>query len=295
VSIAYPIMTSPPEVLRVDHNHGLALGTTELRNQVVTADDARGIVWMWEPPQANSIYCISADPCKGITGWNRLLRTRDDAKIDNAAIEVFKKAKMPGLPDTQVCEFFAPLDPYDLAPVVNTLGRIYGGSQDDGQALCIIEVWPGPGAATQRELWEKYGYTNMFVWKHLDRPGMNPIASYGWSSTKKSVRDLWIKGVRHITMDMLHVNSPWLVEEMANCENNPDTMRGAAIFGYHDDLVSASLMNLWALHDWTGQVETVPTTSVETNTNTPDWQCSDVSFEDMEEQWEETVENMLSS
>jgi hypothetical protein len=293
MSIDYPIITSPPETLRVDHNHGLTLGDKSIRESVITSNEARGIVWMWEPPKPNASYCISADPCKGITGWNRHLRTRDDDKIDNAAIEVIKKSPTPGKPDVQVCEFFAPVDPYDLAPIINTLGRLYGGSQDDGQALCIIEVWPGPGLATQRELWEKFGYTNMFVWKYLDRPGMHFTTSFGWSSTRKSVRDLWIKGVRHITMDMLIINSPFLIEEMANCENNPETMRGAAIYGYHDDLVSATLLNLWALHDWTGQVENIRTESVSTLKKEPDWQRSDVSYEEMMEQWEDTMEEML--
>ena len=51
----------------------------------------------------------------------------------------------------------------DLGDVANAVGRMYGGDNEDGQALAIIEVWPGPGEPCQRRMISKYGYTHLYV------------------------------------------------------------------------------------------------------------------------------------
>src|SRR5581483_3290707 len=92
--------------------------------------DPRGVVFLYEPPNPRSRYILGCDPTQGRTGWSRYNRSEDDAKIDNGAIEVIRIGRgepdTPGfIPDTQVAEFAAPVDPYDLAGVVNVLGRLY--------------------------------------------------------------------------------------------------------------------------------------------------------------------------
>ena len=142
---------------------------------------------------------------------------------------------------------------------------------------------------------EKHGYTNIFVNKMPTKPGVMTSTSYGWTASQRSVPYLWSKGLRHIQLGKVQINSPWLVEEMANCQYDPTKQRGAAVGNRHDDRVSALLMALWAAHDWTGQIEHIPTESVSTESHTPNWQASDVSYEDMLAQWEDTVEGLLST
>jgi hypothetical protein len=283
--------STPPAVIQIDHKHGLSLCDRDLRDEFIV--DPRGLVWIWEPPVPSATYVLSADPTKGIPGWCRSLRSQDDHRTDNAAVQVLRKGDGTSKhPDRQVAEYAAPIDPFDLAPVLNILGRMYGGSQEDGQALCIIEVWPGPGLQTQRTLLESYGYTNFFIWKYLDRAGLKYTTSLGWNSTTRSVRDLWILGTHHIEAGYVALNSPWLIDEMTDCENDPVKMRGKSVYGRHDDRVSALLMGLWVANDWTGQVENLPTVAVDSTTE-PNWQASDLSAEDMMTRMDELFEESL--
>jgi hypothetical protein len=257
--------------------------------------DPRGIVWVFEPPSHRQTYVLGCDPTKGITGWRPELRTQDDAKIDNGAIEIIRKGRSADDPDVQVCEFAAPIDPYELAVYCNLLGRLYAGSDESGQCLTIIEVWPGPGLPTQRELINRYGYTNLFVWKYLDSLSVRATHSLGWTSTQKSVRDLWIMGTRHIQGRHFLPASPWLVDEMADCETDMNKMAGKAIYGRHDDRVRALLMAIWAAHDWTFQADIPDEVKVDTGAPGLDWQRSDISAEDMYSEWEERFSASLDN
>src|SRR5690348_8215507 len=53
--------------------------------------DPRGQLLVWEPPSDNADYIAGVDPTMGILGWNRQLRTDEEEKHDNAAIEVFRR------------------------------------------------------------------------------------------------------------------------------------------------------------------------------------------------------------
>ena len=251
--------------------------------------DPRGLLLILEPPSPKEIYCMGVDPTVGVPGWNRHLRTRDDIRIDNGAIEVIKIGK-GGKPDVQVAEYAAPIDPEDLADVADALGRFYAGSDDSGQCLCVIEVWPGPGLLTQRRMINTHGYYNHFVWKYLDTVSVYATNSLGWQSSPKSVRDLWIRGTRFICLDKVKVLSPWLCEEMAHCESDAIKMTAKAASGKHDDRVRAFLMALWAAHDWTYQLENVPAEVVAGKV--PNWQASDISLSRMWDAWADQFDAM---
>src|SRR6266436_2478220 len=150
------------------------------RNEIIASadpdyDDPRGMLWLWEPPRRNANYIVSCDPSYGIAGWNRFLKRENDEEVDNGAVEVIRC----GNPDVQVAEFAAPVDAEDIAMVVNFLGRMYCGTSEDEQALAIVEVQPGPGLLTQRELINRYGYTNLFPWQHLDSMAVEVTRAYG--------------------------------------------------------------------------------------------------------------------
>jgi len=248
--------------------------------------DPRGIAWLYEAPSTRAAYVMGIDPSVGITGWDRSLRTRDDTKTDNGAIEIIRVGRN-GEPDVQVCEYAAPIDPEDLADVANALGRLYSGSDENEQCLCIPEVYPGPGLLTLRKMINQYGYGNWFVWKYLDTMTTKPTNALGWTATPKSVRDLWIRASRHIARGGLVIHSESLIEEMRDCEQDPLKMTAKAIYGRHDDRVRAMLMAIWAAHDWTGQIELDTHSRVESGVPAPVWQASDISSDRMLEAWED--------
>lgn len=253
--------------------------------------DPRGLIFLFEPPNPRARYVLGVDAAQGRTGWNRWNRIGDDTDTDNGAIVVIRLGTgEPGSPnfkpDYQVAEYAAPIDPYDLAKVANALGRMYGGNNEDGQAHCIVEVWPGPGGPTQRTMMETYGYSNFYRWQFLDT-GMTSERSkfdFGWYSTKQSMQHLWTRGLRLIHRKQLVFKSEHLVEEFADCEMDLVRLRGAAARG-HDDRATACLLALWAGHNWTFNIE--PVVSRVDQGPVVEYQATDVSSERMVDLWNE--------
>jgi len=264
----------------------LKVGNYEIVGAENLNDDPRGLVHVWEPPMAHATYVISCDPSYGIAGWSRELRTEDDEKTDNCAIEVIRCGNGKR-PDVQVAEYAAPIDAEDAAGVVNFLGRMYAGREEDGQALAIVEVQPGPGLLTQRELINRFGYTNLFLWQHLDRMALTQTQAYGWYSSRQSRQMLWIRGTRHINQRKLIINSPWLVEEMTDCVlDNFLSFTARAQWGAHDDRMVATLLAIWAANEW--NFENAPEEAASPSVpDAPDYQATDVSYEDTVAAWNE--------
>jgi len=258
----------------------------KMRKEEVADGDPRGVVWIFEPPRPGATYVMGVDATKGIPGWHRQLRTNDDGKTDNGAIEVLRVGK-EGQPDVQVAEYAAPVDPEDLADVCNALGRLYAGRSDDGQCLANVEVWPGPGWMTVKKLIHVHGYTNIWVPKFINTlQPQGPRNVIGWQSNVRSMRDLWIKGTRHLSLGGFIPHSPWLVEEFTDCEVDRVKMTAKASFGTHDDRAIACLLAIWAAHDWSfGVIET--TREDVRDRPEPNWQASDISADRLWDQWEE--------
>jgi hypothetical protein len=258
--------------------------TTVLQEIEPDPRDPRGLIWLFEKPSDKATYIIGVDPAMGRAHWDRSLRTQDDEKTDNSAIEVVRLGKN-GRPDAQVAEFAAPVDPYDLAAYVNFLGRLYKGVEEE-TAMCIIETYPGPGHGTQHELIEKFGYTNFFQQKYIDDPTPRSRSFGSFYAMPKDVRELWIRGTRHIISRKIELRSTFLVEELAGCIINREKARGMAAYGSKDDRVSALLLCIYARLDWTGQVLTEDA-KLEVEIGPPkDWQRRDCSAEEMMEDWE---------
>lgn len=258
----------------------ISVGKYTLQGVEVEDEDPRGIVQVWEPPRPSANYVVSCDPSYGLAGWHRNLRTEDDEKTDNCAVEVIRCGNGRG-PDVQVAEYAAPIDAEDAASVVNFLGRMYGGANEDDQALAIVEVQPGPGLLTQRELINHFGYSNLFIWQHLDQLQLKQTLSYGWFSSRQSRQALWIRGTRHINKKKIVLNSPWLIEEMTDCVlDNFLSFTARAQWGAHDDRIVALLMGIWAANEW--NFENAPEEQSQAiNTSAPDYQRSDIAYDDM--------------
>ena len=269
--------------------NNLRIGNYEMVDAKLDPTDPRGLILVWEPPRSSAQYVLGVDPTVGITGWDRTLRTREDARTDNATIQVLKV----GTPDVQVAEFAAPIDTYELAPVVNFLGRMYGGSHEEGMALACIEVAPGPGWSTQTELVQKFGYTNLPPWILEGGLSRQITPKFGWHSSRSTRRDLWIKGMHHINSRKVVIQSPHLIEEMVDCKHdNFLSATARAGWGAHDDRVVAFLIALWYAHEWS--MDWAPTDAAKPEiTNAPDYQRCDMSLEGMNDDWDERFNAML--
>jgi hypothetical protein len=192
----------------------------------------------------------------------------------------------------QAASYAAPIDPYDLATVVNAAGRLYAGRSENNQALAIIEIRPGPGEATQKTLIDRYGYTNLYIRQHFDMPLQNKGPDFGWVSNKQSMQHLWTRGLRAIHKKQVIFRNKFIVEEFANAEMDMVKLRGAGAHGAHDDIVTAALLAIWGAYNWSFNPEPDNSTRALAN-NKPEWQRSSVSSRDMYDQWEEIIADMF--
>lgn len=267
-------MSGFPEIYTVGRNRVEKMDPREYDG------DPRGIVWMWEAPVKSATYVLGCDPTVGRTGWNRYGRCKEDAKTDNGAIEIIKVGR-DGAPDRQVCEYAAPIDAFDLGYVINALGRLYAGA-DEEQCKVIIEVFPGPGAGTLQTCLE-LGYVNHFRWEYYGDTPATPTKAMGWHASPRTNRDLWVKASRHLVLQNCIVRSPWLVEEFADCRMNVEKDY-AENPGGHDDRVRAFCLALWVANSWTVNLDRV-TEKVVAN-EVPDPQCSDSTLDEIRSQWD---------
>lgn len=258
-------------------------------------EDERGIIWLWEPPSPGGVYFMGVDAANGIVGWTRQFRRDDDRETDNGVVEVYRyyDGRKPDM--LQVAEFAAPVDPEELADVANALGRTFAGRNEDGQCMCIVEVYPGPGGITQKMMIHKYGYTNLWVPRYVDTLAPQaPRNVVGFHSNVKTRRDLWIRSSKHMITKRAELRSPWLIEEMANCSPDAFQLTGRAAEGLHDDRVIASMLSIYAAHDWGPDVET-EVVEVREGEQPTSWQATDISSSRMYDAWEDRFADLLDS
>ena len=251
--------------------------------------DPRGLIKIFEPPDPQGIYAMGVDASGGIVNWNRDVRTDADTRTDNGAIEIVRKGM--GEPDVQVAEFAAPITPEDLADIANFLGRLYAGRAEEEQAKCIVEIHPGPGMATQKRLMYPYHYYNLYQQSVPDSLQFKPTQHVGWVATEKAIRDMWGQASRHIKRRKVIINSPWLVEEIANIQMRPDLTYGAAVGIKHDDRLRAFMLAIYALHDWSSYIDYTVQKEVET-TRVINYQATDCTEEDLMDIWEDAYQSM---
>lgn len=268
------------------------IGSRDLKPASFDPLDPRGQVLMWEYPKRAHTYVIGVDPTFGLSGWDRTLRTKDDLQKDNAAVEVYRKESDRLV---QVAEYVAPIDAESLAPVCNMLGRLYGEHQEDGQALMCIEVYPGTGWMTQRELINRFGYTNLPPWLVEGGIQQRLTNKIGWHSSRSTRQDLWSRGVTYMNRGAILLRSPFLIDEMADC--TPDSFlsnSARARVGLHDDRVTATLLCIWYGNEWTISIEPTESSTVQASA-TASWQASACSSEQMAVEMERKFSEILGS
>jgi len=247
--------------------------------------DPRGLLFMFEEPRKDCRYIVGVDPTIGIAHWNRNMRVADDTRTDNACIQVVRVGK----PDVQVAEFAAPMDALDLAPICNTIGHLYAGNSEDRMALIIGEL-QGSGILVVRELLDRFGYTNIWRWAYLNYGDVRRTNTFWWNATREGNRLLFSKCLHHITHHRVKIQSPWLIEEMADCTMDVNEAKIKSLYGRHDDRVRAFFLALWASHEWLDEEKE---DDVVVDTAQPDWQKTDISVENMYHEWRERFDTLL--
>lgn len=213
--------------------------TEWIRSEDDGKSDNRLIIW--ELPKPGFLSVIGVDASYGRDGG------------DNSAIEVLRIGnKWAG--DEQIAEWSGNLSPFDLAKIVEMVGKIYADPLDKLPAKVAVEVNPGsPGLVTQTEL-IRMGYPHFYTWKKPTRVGGGFTKEVGWWTTP-STRPLLIDmGIDYIKKGHLTVNSPFLVNEMGSFVDTgairPNGKRHIEHApNYHDDRLIALFIALYVAHE----------------------------------------------
>lgn len=257
----------------------------------LTPSQARGYVWLFESPQPGQTYVIGVDPTFGIAGWAPELSTDEDLNTDNACVSVWRVGKDGR--DYQVAEYAAPIDVYELAPIINGLGRMFSGNNEMGQAHVILEVYPGPGWPAEQSLIHHYGYINYYRPRYINDLAYSPTKGIGWEAGPKQVRDLSIFTRKHVSKRKPVIRSPWLISEMQDCQLDPEKFTiYAEGSGIHDDRVRAAALAWFAAHDFNSQVQIPEQSIIEKGKKAPNWQQSDISSDKLKAAWEDRYEEL---
>jgi hypothetical protein len=217
--------------------------------------DPRGLLIVYDQPRPDIWYSVGGDPAEGIPGWHRISRTslKEELQKDNSALETWYCDPDTGL-TRQAAEYAGPLTPREFATYCNVMCRLYGGLNGaEMGAPLILEIHPGPGAQVQVRLQTELNFSNFFRWTVFNGMEVKATNSWGFYSSPKAVRELWIK-MRELVenRETLPVRpaSTFLMDEMQYAVWDFTRSRGLAMEGYHDDRISATAFALWQLHDW---------------------------------------------
>lgn len=217
-----------------------------------------GLIRIWENPDDVRKFdtYASCDTADGIANWTRFIRKREDEIPDRAAIQMFRQAatRDRGVLDVQIGEFFAPISPIATAPYVVALAMLmHGRNALDQQPPLMIEL-TGGGKTLQEELINRYGWMHFYQDFKFNGQDWEETDKFGWTSTAMSVRQLWAKGKQRLVDKRVILRSKPLVNEMRICQDEAIYLslmtrfsRGKAKegSGQHDDLVYATMFDLW--------------------------------------------------
>lgn len=204
-------------------------------------DAWNGRLLIWEPPTRGEEYMLGVDSAEGV-------------RKDRSVCEVILKGNLSH-PDIQVAEFASDfLDPVDFAHVVNTIGRFY--SDPDGtEAFCTIETNNPAGASILNILRSQLDYTNLFIRKDYEKRENLYTTKFGWHTTRHNRGLIIARGLHALQYGDLIINSPYLLDEMADFESNHDVAAAKVKRGKgHDDRIMAFLIAYFGGHDeeWLG-------------------------------------------
>jgi len=200
-----------------------------------------GKIFIWEMPKDGSTYGLGVDTSKGIGQ-------------DRSVIQVLRKATID-LPPRQCAEFAHDyVSANDLSPWVHCLAKIFSVKRDDEicQPKLIIETNNG-GDACQLAM-RKLGWYNFHNWERYDKKKSDEgKANFLGFIMVEWARELVVGGlIKALKDSLIDIDSPWLIEEMAQLEKNDEKRRIEAGGKGHDDRFMSLGMVLLSLHarDW---------------------------------------------
>lgn len=238
-----------------------------------------GRLLIWESPLKGYTYAMGIDPAEGVGA-------------DRSVCQVIRRGDLER-PDEQVAEFASDfLDPVEFADVVNLIGRFY--CEDDGtEALATIEANAACGDTMITDLRSRLDYGNLYIWKVYDRQQVL-TTKFGWWTTQTTRPRLIARGLHALSYNDLILNSPHLLDEMADFKRDHFMAKAAAKRGRHDDRVMALLIAYWGAHDdeWLAGEDLAEERRLRKGakslqaeiahpTRKPDYQNSAISYKDM--------------
>lgn len=174
-----------------------------------------GKLLIWEPPLSTELYVLSADIGDGLG-------------LDRSVCDITRVGTL-ARPEEQVAQFVsAEVDPIDFAAILDVIGRLYRGS-DNQEALAAIEC-NNHGLATQSELQRHLGYDNLFIWQYEDAadPQRRFSTRVGWYTTQRTrpiILTRYIKKVKSVDPNTgradYQINSPFTLEELRDFQVPP--------------------------------------------------------------------------
>lgn len=197
-------------------------------------DTWNGRLLVWEPPRAGFRYALGVDVAEGVGG-------------DRSVVEVLRCGTLEA-PDIQVAEYASDfLDTIEFSRIVDAIGRFY--RDDEGyEAFATVEA-NGPGKDVIATLNYHLSYTNQYVWKFYDKRTNLQSTKLGWWTTAQTRPRLIARAQHALSTRDLVLNSPFLLDEMADFHGDLFMAKAQARSGRHDDRVMAMLMAYWGAHD----------------------------------------------
>lgn len=229
--------------LRIAAGYGMRVLSPDERIKRITAlaDEPapRDILQVWEPPRSKQhLYVVSVDVSSGMG-------------LDNSVIDVTRAGTIRE-PDEQVAQFVTnTTDEMDLAAVVDAIGRLYRG-RDDQPALAAVEC-NGLGIATQQALIKTIGYTNLYIWQYIDAvEGHEFTKRYGWYTnprTRPLILQTYVHAIKsvdpHTGLPDYRINSPWTISELSSFQSPGPLWLAEAVDGAHDDAIMAGAIGVY--------------------------------------------------
>jgi hypothetical protein len=237
---------------------------------------------------------MGVDPTVGLMNWSRYNRYKDDIDTDNGAIEILRCGDGNLTPDVQVAEYAAPILAVDLAAVATLLGRLYCGNSEMGEALCLIEIYPGPGLLTSNEMTRSFGYRNFYHQEYLNMEALKAAPSHGFTANIQTLGLLWTRFSHHYGKGLLDVNSNYLLNEMASLRPEPGKIFPQPSSGrIHDDRVRAIALCVWAARGWQSTDGAVEARAIDGPSKWVNPQASDMTSEEYGDWAEDRFSEML--
>jgi hypothetical protein len=194
-----------------------------------------GRCMIWELPRNGESYVLGIDVAEGVGG-------------DRTVIEILRRGT-DKRPDEQVAEFATDHhNPIEMVPIVNALGRFYCDDERT-EAMAVIECNTIGGQELQLALRTQYDYGNLFIWKIYDRRTNVYSSKLGWWTNRTTRPKLIVRGLHAMERGDLVINSPFLLDEMEDFQQDHFMAKAKARFGRHDDRVISILMAHVGAHD----------------------------------------------